>query len=330
MRRRVVAEIGSCDGDPGYAADVALAAVEAGAWAVKGQMFTADTLVTRDAATYGKASIQEPATQWEAFQKTLTYDQWARVGELVEAKGGVFFASVFNLEALDAYPWRWVKIASADITYQALIEKAAATRAEMILSTGASDLDDISRALSWVNGTMPTLLACTLSYPTLPQDANVNRVITLADVYGGRVGYSDHTRGTAAARYAFELGASIVEKHFTIRPGMGGDHDFAITPDDMPIILDHTRLVSEAIRAVYGGDGAMYVHPAEYDARIRARRSLHAAVNIPAGITITSDMLAVLRPADGIAPYHVGQVVGRRASRNIRAGEPITSNLVGW
>jgi N-acetylneuraminate synthase/N,N'-diacetyllegionaminate synthase len=324
MMRRLVAEIGSCNGDLALAIDTAQAAVEAGAWMVKGQMYQADRLTTRYATSYGHGSIKEPITQYQAFEKALTYDQWAEVAAKVP---GQFFASVFDLEAVKDYPWDWIKVASADITYRQLIEAAASNGASLIVSTGAATRQEVMQMLSWLPGRKLTLMACTLSYPTAPIDAHVARVITMRDLKQ-EVGYSDHTTGTAAARLAFDLGATMVEKHLTITPGQGGDHDFAITPWDIPTIVN-PEPVSDAIAMIYGGSPIIGVRLCEQAARDKARRSIHAAVDIPPGTMLTMDLLAVLRPADGMEPWmldHPDGPLGKHTSRWLRAGEAITKD----
>lgn len=333
--RRVVAEIGSCQGDVQLAIDTAQAAIEAGAWMVKGQFYNADRLVTKTAPGYGKDSISEPATQYEAFTDALDYDEWAKVAAAVD---GQFFASVFDLEACQDYLYEYVKIASADITYRGLIEAAVGTGAKLVMSTGASMEEEINRALAWCHPVRPTLLVCTLCYPTEPADAHVRRVSQMQLAYPD-TGYSDHTRGIQAARLAFEYGAVMVEKHFTIRPGTGGDHDFAIGPDQMQSLVYDDFPVSGSIRTVYGGNPDIGVLACESSARKLARRSIHAAVDIPGGATITRNMLTVIRPADGLEPWLLeavkGQIgadqspVGKLAANDIAAGDPITAGLFG-
>ena len=306
------------------AIDTAEAAIEAGAWKIKGQMYQADRLVTRTAAGYGHASIVEKPTQHEAFSNALTYDQWHTVSTVCDGK---FFASVFDIEACQQYPddYEWIKIASGDITYRGLVAAAAATGKRMIVSTGAATMSDIHRMRSWIPGVPVTLLVCTLSYPTEPVDANVNRIKTLKSLHVD-VGYSDHTRGTAAAHLAFDLGASMVEKHFTIRPGTGGDHDFAIGPDQAREIVERVDAASDAIALVYGGSDIVGPRVSELPALHGARRSLHAAVDIPSGTKLRSSMVAVLRPADGIEPWLLQDTLGRHTVRRILAGDPITTD----
>ncbi len=316
--RKLIAEIGSCNGDLTLAIDTAQAALEAGASYVKGQMYRADRLTTKNARTYGHG-LNEPATQFEAFDHALTYDQWQVVAGVCEGK---FFASVFDLEAVEDYPYDHIKIASGDITYRALIEAAAATGKQLIMSTGASSWRDIHRALSWIPGTHPILLACTLSYPCPPRDANVRRVLTLKD-FNMEVGYSDHTKGVVAAHLAFDLGATVVEKHFTIRPGTGGDNDFAIGPEQVEQIVGRVDPVSEAVLLVLGGSEILGPRASELSALQRARRSPYATEDIKAGGSVNSGNTQMLRPAGGVEPWRVPLT----ACVDIRVGDCINDGL---
>ncbi len=318
MTRKLIAEIGSCNGDLPLAIDTALAALDAGATWVKGQMYQADTLTTKHARTYGK-DLNEPATQWEAFDHALTYDEWHIVAEVCE---GQFFASVFDLEGCDGYPYKQIKIASADINHRALIEAAAGTGKQLILSTGAASWRDIHRALSWIPGTHPILLACTLAYPCPPRDANVKRVVTLRD-FNLEVGYSDHTRGVVAAHLAYDLGACVVEKHFTIRPGTGGDNDFAIGPDMVRQIVQRVDPMSEAVLMVLGGSEVLGVRASELSALYAARRSPYATEDIKAGHSVDAGNTVMLRPAAGVEPWRIPL----EACVDIRAGDCISDGL---
>ncbi len=220
--RRLVAEIGAANGDLQYALDCVAAFAEAGATMIKAQLYTADTLVTEDAKPYGK-NLSEPATQHEMFSNSLTYDEWFVVKELCATIGVKFFGSVFDLDAVDAgmqQKWDVFKIASGDITYRRLIEftaqACADTGATLMFSTGGSTFDEVMHARLWIGDVSPDVLAgsemlvCTLSYPTSLEDANVDRIGTWTTEVVSNVGYSDHTRGLAAADYAYRIGASLV------------------------------------------------------------------------------------------------------------------------
>ncbi len=306
MERRVIAEIGSCGGDKQLAIDTALAALGAGAWLVKGQMFRAETLTTRTAKPYGKG-IVEAATQWEAFEGALSYDDWWEVATAcIDAGQHRFFASVFDGEAVaNSDPaWPFVKIASADITHRELIEAAAVHGPEVMLSTGASHRSEVERAVGWIRdagGGEPVVLACTLSYPCEVGDAHVARMWALTDLGIGRVGYSDHTRGLLAPLTALAAGAFAVEKHFTIRPGTGGDNDFAIGPREVE------RLAAGADGFPYWaspawGDWQLRPHSCERAARALARRSWYYARDVAPGEQLQPRDVVALRPAGGWEP----------------------------
>lgn len=341
MTRKLVAEIGGCNGDLQYALDIVDALKDTGIHAIKAQLFTADTLTTRDAKTYGKG-LSEPATQWEAFSKTLSYDDWFVVRELCDTIGIRFFASVFDFDAVligVEQKWEAFKVASGDITNQPLIRQTAnaclETSAELIMSTGASTLEEIQRAVGWameVDGTWwsdrVTLLVCTLSYPTDYADANVSRIQSLQHATM-QVGYSDHTRGLAAADYAFRIGASMVEKHVTLTPGAGSDHDFAITPDAVGRLVNSQVETNPVIDALVAGDPEIRVLDCETEARVGARRSIVAAVDIKTGDTLTTDNLAVLRPGGGMEPWQLDDVLGQRAQRFIPAGTQLSEAMFG-
>jgi len=302
MRRRLIAEIGSANGDITYAFDAIDAFKEAGAWAIKGQLYTAATLVTREAVPYGKG-LAEPDTQWEAFANALSYDEWGIVAEYCDAAGIRFFGSVFDLDAVRAgvdQNWSALKIASADITYRPLLEAAAATGMHTILSTGAATGNEVLRAADLFDNL--TLLACTLSYPCAHTDANVSRIATLKELYDS-VGYSDHTRGLAAADYAFRIGADYVEKHVTLMPGAGGDHDFAVTPADVQRLVSGGVSLTPVGDALVAGDPWIGPRPVELGARHGARRSWTALTDLAAGEELTLDNVGALRPAGGIEPW---------------------------
>jgi len=325
--RRLVAEIGSANGDLQYALDCVDAFADAGVSMIKGQLYTADTLTSKTAKPYGKG-IVEPATQHEAFSKTLDIADWAVVQDRCDHRGIKFFASVFNVQAVDTgveQRWSAFKIASGDITYRMLIEQVAeaceASGASMILSTGGSTLSEIERAYNWIRDITKNvyviLLVCTLSYPTKIEDAHVDRITTFQNL-GYNVGYSDHTRGIAAADYAYRLGATMVEKHVTLTPGAGGDHDFAITPADVKQLM--AGEVTGEWDCVAAGDSEIRIHTCELDARIGARRSLHAAVDIVEGDTIRPWHIRTVRPGGGIEPYQLEQVDGSRTTCHVAAG----------
>ena len=319
MSRRLIAEIGAAKGDLQYALDCVDAFAAAGAWAIKGQLYTADSLVRRGAATYGK-DLDEPATQYEAFTKALTYDQWGEVKTACDKAGVKFFGSVFDYDAVDAgveQGWEYFKIASADITYRGLLERVAATGKHVFLSTGGATMEEIKRAADLFDTGKLTVLACTLSYPCKLENADVARVTTLKRFYA-RVGYSDHTRGRIAAECAYQYGATVVEKHATLTPGDGGDHDFAITLDVVSALLAKPYIT--VIDARVEGWGRIGPKPSERSAILLARRSPYATQDIVLGETIDETNTVMLRPATGVPPFDLPLI----ATSYIKKGSIIT------
>jgi len=320
--RKLIAEIGSVNGDLPFALETVERMAVAGADYVKGQLYNADTLVTRDAASYG-TGLDEPATQYEAFSKALSYDDWGIVKERCDKLGVVFFGSVFDLAAVDAgvdQGWSAFKIASADITNRPLLEAVAETGRRVFLSTGASTEFEIRRAADMF--TDVTVMACTLTYPCPLIEANVDRVLTLTGTYGQVVGYSDHTRGIAAADYAFRIGAEFVGKHVTITPGEAGDHAFAIDPTEVKQLVRGDAWGDDAVDALVAGDGKVGPIESESAARLLARRSPVTTTLISHGDIVDESNTIMLRPATGIDPFDlpVTAMVDMPVGTTVRSG----------
>jgi len=314
----LVLEIGPANGDIQYALDVVNAAKEVGAHSVKGQIYDRDRLVTKTARTYAHDGIAVAATQYEDFETQLTYDEWAQVKAECDRIGINFFASVFDMEAVafcHALGITRFKIASGDITYRQLIERVAASGRSVVMSTGASTYTEVQRAVEWLGlNRNLILLACSLSYPTLKKDAHLSRMQSLRPIWP-EVGYSDHTFGVGAIIRAKQLGAVMVEKHFTITPGAGGDHDFAATPQQLQGLIEW-----DSGDTAYDGDPELEASLAEMKARTGARRSIWANRDIPQGNILNEDDVVFLRPGGGLEPWELEQVVGLPLLVDVPAG----------
>lgn len=324
---RIVVEAGACNGDLSWALDAVDAAADTGAvWGFKGQLYRRDNLVTRDAPSYAQSGVSEPATQWEHFDKQLSWGEWVEVFGRCDDRGLVFFASVFDTEAVDWCERQDVslyKIASADITHKPLLQYVAATGKPIVLSTGGATLGEISRAYQWMQAVRPgeiLPLMCTLSYPTPPEEAHLARIPWWIENVSPYVGYSDHTEGISAMLSARELGAVMIEKHFTITPGRGGDHDFAVNPQKLDVYGDCPTGVPGPNYEKELGSPQVGPRPIEQAAITNARRSIAAAVDIPTGTIITEAMLTYLRPGTGLyEPWQLDEVVGRVTAQDIPA-----------
>jgi sialic acid synthase SpsE len=215
-----------------------------------------------------------------------------------------FFASAWDLEAVrflwsDAMRCRFVKVGSADITYLPLLREIAARRWRVFLSTGAATMPEVKRAMEVLGSRTAVPMACTLSYPA--EALNLARIRVLQYEFPGEVGYSDHSLSTHTGRQATIAGADWLEKHFTITPGVGGDHDFALTPGLMTTYVEQAR-AGELDR----GADWLEVTSEEKDARLLARRSLHATAPIAVGEQLRpGENCDWLRPAlpGGIEPF---------------------------
>ncbi len=325
----LVLEIGPANGDLEYAFDVCAAAKESGADWVKGQIYDRDLLTTKTARTYAHDGVHTAETQYEDFEKQLSYDEWEKVKFLCDDIGIGFFASVFDLGAVDFCESIGVeryKIASGDITYQQLIEKVTATGKPVIMSTGASTEEECMRAWLWATQALPVqkgdgyelkspapmFLACSLSYPCKPEDANLLRMDTLKGFTGMDVGYSDHTFGVGALHRAHHLGAVLIEKHFTITPGAGGDHDFAVTPQQLRGMGAGAQGSS-----IYDGSPVLEASAAERKARTGARRSMYSKGTLFKGRTLEEDSIDYLRPGGGMEPWQADDIIGRPLNQNV-------------
>ncbi len=324
----LIAEIGPANGDLQYALDVVNAAKESGFHAVKGQIYDRDKLVTQTAKTYVH-DLAVPETQYDDFANILTYDEWATVYTEARRIQIPMFFSVFDFDAVafcqtlkvDRY-----KIASGDITYQQLLRRVRATGKPIVMSTGASTYVEVARATRWlVQPAAPilTLLACSLSYPTRKDDAHLTRMNTLKALWP-EVGYSDHTFGVGAMIRAKHLGAVMMEKHFTITPGAGGDHDFAVTPQQMEHLNNSAWDTGDP---AYDGIEGLGEFAFEMKARVGARRSMHAAKYLPKDRLLTEADVVMLRPGGGLEPWMLDEYVGKPITENVSAGSVLQARM---
>jgi N-acetylneuraminate synthase len=317
----VVAEAGvNHNGSTELAMRLVEVAADAGADAVKFQTFRAEALATAGA---GKAAYQErttgPGSQL-AMLKSLELDADAHRALLQHCaeRGIEFMSSPFDPESLDLLVRlgvRRLKLGSGELTNGPLLKRAAESGLPLIVSTGMATLDEVADALALLRraGALDiTLLQCTTEYPASPADANLRAMATLRDRFGVRVGYSDHTTGTAVAVAAVALGAAVIEKHFTLDRSMPGpDHEASLEPRELAELVAAIRSVESAL-----GDGAKRPMEAELANRSIARRSLVAAVGIRRGEMFSEQNVAAKRPGTGISPMRHWDLIGVPASRD--------------
>jgi sialic acid synthase SpsE len=326
----VIAEAGvNHEGSIEIARRLIAEAAEGGADAIKFQTYRADTIAVRESPAYWDTSKEPTVSQHALFQKYDRFwkEEFEQLRRCCDDEGIEFLSTPFDVasaeflnDLMDVF-----KISSSDITNKPFIEYLANFGKPIVLSTGASDIDEIDRALSWIDGkgVSVALLHCVLNYPTLDSDANLAMIVGLRKCYPERVvGYSDHTvpGDMRVLETAWLLGATILEKHFTHDKSLpGNDHYHAMDKEDLTRFKQNVTRVSR----LFGAEGK-HALDCETPARKHARRSLVAAKAIAAGTVISKDMLTWKRPAHGISPADIDHVIGREAGRDINEDEILT------
>lgn len=309
------------------------AAHAAGADAVKLQTYTPDTLTIDSDKDYFRI---EKGTPWEGrtlhdlYGQAYTPWEWQpRLKDLAEDLGLHLFSSVFDSSAVDFLERMDVpayKISSFELVDLPLIKQAAATRKPVILSTGMGTLEEIAEAVATARDSGAAgiaLLKCTSAYPATPDEMHLRTVPHLADTFQVPVGLSDHTLGFAVAAAAVALGACIVEKHLTLsRSTPGPDSAFSLEPEEF-------RAMVNAIRAVERARGGVHYGASKSEIATRKlRRSLFVVQDTPAGAALTRDNLRSIRPGHGLPPKHLENVLGRRLTRDVERGTPLSWDLL--
>ena len=330
----IIAEAGvNHEGSIDLAKRLIYEAKEGGANAIKFQTYKASTLACKNSPSYWDLSKEKTKSQYQLFQK---YDKfWKKefeeLREYCDASDIEFLSTPFDKESasflndlMDVF-----KISSSDITNRPFIEYVCNFGKPVVLSTGASNIDEIDRALEWIDskGVSVALLHCVLNYPTLAENANLRMITDLKERYPDRViGYSDHTLPTdfRVLELAYALGAEILEKHFTNDKNLpGNDHYHAMDKDDLKLLRSRLYCVAQAI-----GENVKRSLPSEESARKNARRSLVAASKILRSERIQKHHLTWKRPATGICPSDIDSVIGCIPTRDIEEDEIITKDLL--
>jgi N-acetylneuraminate synthase len=326
----VIAEM---SGNHNQSLDRALAIVEAaaqaGAHAIKLQTYTADTM-TLDVRG-GSFEISDPDSLWagrnlhDLYKQAYTPWEWhGPIMERARELGLICFSSPFDetavdfLEDIDAPAY---KIASFENNHLPLIEKAASTGKPLIISTGMASLGELDAAVRTARDagcTELVLLKCTSTYPANPENSNIRTIPHMRDLFSCEVGLSDHTMGVGVAVAAVALGASVIEKHFTLARADGGvDSAFSLEPAEM------SALVLESERAWQALGYVRYGPTAAEQKSLVFRRSIYVVADIAAGESFTESNIRILRPGLGAPPSLYRDLLGRSARRAYRRGEPL-------
>jgi N,N'-diacetyllegionaminate synthase len=322
----IIAEAGvNHNGDLEMARQLVEVAAAAGADAVKFQTFRAEAVASPNApkAQYQLEATDRSETQLEMLRRLELSPQAHReIKEHCQKNGIIFLSTPFDEEAADLLEELDVpafKISSGDVTNLPLLEHVARKGKPVILSTGMSDIEEVSQAVQTIReaGCKDlVLLQCVSNYPANPADVNLRAMHTMAMEFSVPVGYSDHTEGIEAVLAAVAVGACIVEKHFTLNRNLPGpDHKASLEPGELASMIAAIRKVEAAL-----GDGRKVRAAGEADTARAARRSLTAARDISAGTLLTRGMIAVQRPGTGLSPAMLSSLVGRRVRVDVPAG----------
>ena len=316
------------------AVELVHAAGRAGADAVKLQTYTADTITIdsgRPEFVIGANSLWSGRKLHDLYQEAHTPWEWQpRLKEVAESLGMHCFSTPFDDSAVDFLEGMGVpahKVASFELVDSRLLRKVAACGKPVIMSTGMADPGEISdavRALRSAGCRELALLKCTSAYPAPPEEMNLRTIAHLSETYGVPCGLSDHSIGIAVPVAAVVLGATLIEKHLTLRRSDGGpDAGFSLEPGEFAEMVRSVRTAEHAVGTVCYEPGA-----AEIGSR-RFRRSLYVVRQVREGEPFTCDNIRSIRPADGLAPSMMDLVLGRRASRSIEAGTPLSFCMCG-
>ena len=315
-------------------------AKDAGIHAVKFQTYKADTLAAKNSPYYWNINEEPTTSQYELFKKfdTFGYQEYKELNKYCEELDIEFLSTAFDFESADYLDelMQVYKISSSDLSNLPFMEYQAKKNKPIILSIGASNEDEIDRAVETIrkhNDKPITLLHCVLEYPTPDEHANLNKIFTLKEKYKNNkdiiIGYSDHTKPDKdydIIKTAYSLGAVVVEKHYTLDKTLqGNDHYHAMDPQDAKKMLEGIEFVKK-IRGSY----ELKALESESKARSNARRSIVSQGSIKKGMTITEEMLTFKRPGVGISPAEIDKVIGSVAKQDIEDDTIILYDMIDY
>jgi pseudaminic acid synthase len=317
------------------ALEIVDAAAKAGAHAVKLQTYTADTITLN--ARGGDFEISDKNSLWDGknlhdlYNKAHTPWEWhAPIMDRAKKLGMVCFSSPFDETAVDFLETLNVpayKIASFENNFLPLIKKVAQTGKPMIISTGMASLAELDEAVQTARDAGCkdlVLLKCTSTYPAEAKNTNILTIPHLKNLFNCQVGLSDHTMGIGVAVASTALGATVIEKHFTLNRKDGGvDSAFSLEPHELESLVVETKRAFQSLGEVkYGATAAE-------KKSLGFRRSIYVAENIKAGDTLTTENLRIVRPGYGLHPRFFEMLLGKKVVRDAKLGEAFSWNLLG-
>ncbi len=310
------------------------AAAKAGAHALKIQTYTADTMTinldTADFQINDGQSLWNGSNLYTLYQQAYTPWEWHQsIFERARELGMIPFSTPFDATAVDfleSLNVPFYKIASFENNDIPLIKKVAATGKPMIISTGMATMEEIKETVETAraHGCQDLiLLKCTSTYPASPRHTNIVTIPHMRETFQCQVGLSDHTMGIGVAVGSVPLGATVIEKHFTLsRADKGVDSAFSMEPEEMRALVTETERVWQALGHVsYGPTDAE-------QSSLKFRRSIYIVKDVRAGDVLTEEHLKVIRPGFGLAPKYYEQLLGKKARVDVKAGTPADWSFV--
>ena len=316
------------------ALDIVEAAAKSGAHALKIQTYTADTM-TLDISE-NEFAIHDPQSLWNGYTLHKLYQEahtpwsWHKtIFDRCTALGMIGFSTPFDATAVDlleSLHTPLYKIASFEITDLPLIRRVAKTGKPMIMSTGMATAEEMQEAVTTARNSGcrdVVLLKCTSTYPATPENTNILTIPDMRSRFGCQIGLSDHTMGIGVAVAAVALGATVIEKHFTLARADGGvDSAFSLEPAELAALVTESARAAKALGRIFYG-------PTEKEKpSLQYRRSLYIAEDLLAGDVLTATNLRIIRPGLGLAPKHYDEVLGRVVKKNVKRGTPMSWDLI--
>jgi N-acetylneuraminate synthase len=311
------------------------AAAKCGVDALKIQTYTADTM-TLDISE-NEFFIEDKNSLWKGNSLYRLYDQahtpwdWHKaIFDKCKEVGIIGFSSPFDATAVDfleKLDVPFYKIASFENTDLPLIRKVAATKKPVIISTGMANISEIFEAVKTLKDEgceNIILLKCTSEYPALPEDANLLTIPHLRELFSDcEIGLSDHTMGIGVAIASVALGATVIEKHFTLDRKKGGvDSAFSMEPAEMKSLVEESTIAAKAVGKIHYGISA------KEKASLRFRRTLYIAKDVKAGETLSIENMRAIRPGLGLSPKYFDILLGKKVTKNLKKGTALSWDLI--
>jgi sialic acid synthase SpsE len=330
LKPHIIAEIGSNhNGNLSTAQELIDMAVDAGADSVKFQIINTEGLYLPGNYEFGNYDINYVRSLREKYR--FTDDEYRQLSKYARKKSIIFSASIFDKHGLDlliALKVKYIKIASTDLNNILFLRKVAAIGKPMIISTGMSDIDEIRitvKELERRGFRNMTLMHCVSAYPSRTEDMNLGFLDILKSEFGYPVGLSDHTKSSIAACLAITKGVSYIEKHITLNCNQEGlDHKHAAEP---VVFKQYIKDIRAAFLALQPSKEKLKED--ELYVKRRARRSIYAAHEIPAGQSIQEQDLLIVRPSNILNPNQADLLIGKIAKRDIGQYEPLSFDFIG-